>query len=44
MYRPKATMSLCDENGQLFFIDPIIKLKKSAVEVLNYLYDTRCTD
>ena len=35
---------LCDENGQLFFIDPIIKLKKSAVEVLNYLYDTRCTD
>ena len=35
---------LCDENGQLFFIDPIIKLKKSAIEVLNYLYDTRCID
>lgn len=33
---------LCDEQGRLFFIDPIIKLKKPAIEVWKYLYDTIC--
>ena len=29
---------LCDSEGRLFFIDPIIKLKKPALEVWEYLY------
>lgn len=33
---------LCDESGRLYFIDPIIKLKKSGKEVWEYLYKTRC--
>jgi hypothetical protein len=33
---------LCDEDGRLYFIDPIIKLKKSGKEVWEYLYKTRC--
>ena len=33
---------LCDEDGRLYFIDPIIKLKKSGREVWEYLYRTRC--
>ncbi len=33
---------LCDEKGKLYFIDPIIRLKKSGREVLEYLYKTRC--
>ena len=33
---------LCDSEGRLFFIDPIIKLKKPALEVWEYLYRTRC--
>lgn len=33
---------LCDEKGTLFFIDPIIKLKKPAIEVLDFLYQTMC--
>lgn len=33
---------LCDEHGQLYFIDPIIKLKKPAQEVLDYLYTNYC--
>ena len=27
------------DNGNLYFIDPIIKFKKPAVETLNYYYD-----
>jgi len=33
---------LCDEDGRLYFIDPIIRLKKSGREVWEYLYRTRC--
>ena len=33
---------LCDEDGELYFIDPIIRLKRPAQEVWNYLYNTRC--
>ena len=33
---------LCDEDGKLYFIDPIIRLKKSGREVWEYLYRTRC--
>ena len=33
---------LLGDNGELFFIDPIIKLKKSAIEILNHLYMTMC--
>ena len=33
---------LCDEDGRLYFIDPIIRLKRSALEVWNYLYNSRC--
>ena len=33
---------LCDENGKLFFIDPIIRLKRPAQEVWDYLYNSRC--
>ena len=33
---------LCDEDGRLYFIDPIIRLKKSGKEVWEYLYRTRC--
>ena len=33
---------LCDEDGRLYFIDPIIRLKKSGREVWEYLYKTRC--
>ena len=33
---------LCDDDGRLYFIDPIIKLKKSGREVWEYLYRTRC--
>lgn len=33
---------LCDSDGRLYFIDPIIKLKKSALEVWEYLYQTKC--
>lgn len=33
---------LCDERGRLYFIDPIIKFKKSGKEVWEYLYKTRC--
>ena len=33
---------LCDEDGKLYFIDPIIRLKRPAQEVWNYLYNTRC--
>ena len=33
---------LCDEDGRLYFIDPIIRLKKLGREVWEYLYRTRC--
>ena len=33
---------LCDEECRLFFIDPIIRLKRPAVEVLDFLYRTMC--
>ena len=33
---------LCSEDGKLYFIDPIIRLKRPAQEVWNYLYNTRC--
>ena len=33
---------LCDEDGKLYFIDPIIRLKKSGREIWEYLYRTRC--
>ncbi len=33
---------LCKEDGTLYFIDPIIKLKKPAKEVLDFLYATMC--
>ena len=33
---------LCDENGKLFFIDPIIRLKRPAQEVWDFLYNSRC--
>ena len=33
---------LCDEDGKLYFIDPIIRLKRPAQEVWNYLYNTKC--
>lgn len=33
---------LCNENGKLFFIDPIIRLKRPAQEVWDYLYNSRC--
>ena len=33
---------LCDEQGRLYFIDPIIKLKKPGKDVWEYLYKTRC--
>ena len=33
---------LCDDDGRLYFIDPIIRLKKSGREVWEYLYKTRC--
>ncbi len=33
---------LCDEDGKLYFIDPIIRLKRPAQEVWDYLYNTRC--
>jgi len=33
---------LCDEDGRLYFIDPIIRLKRSGREVWEYLYRTRC--
>ena len=33
---------LCDDDGRLYFIDPIIRLKKSGREVWEYLYRTRC--
>lgn len=33
---------LCDEEGKLYFIAPIIRLKKSGREVWDYLYRTRC--
>ena len=33
---------LCDEDGRLYFIDPIIRLKRPALEVWNYLYNSRC--
>lgn len=35
---------LCGEDGRLFFIDPIIKLKKPAVEVLDFLYREMCVE
>ena len=28
---------LVDDNGRLFFIDPLIRLKKSALEVIEWL-------
>ena len=33
---------LCRDDGKLFFIDPIIRLKRPATEVLDYLYKTMC--
>lgn len=33
---------LCDDEGRLYFIDPIIRLKKPALEVWEYLYRTKC--
>lgn len=33
---------LCGEDGSLYFIDPIIRLKRPATEVLDYLYQTMC--
>ncbi len=33
---------LCGEDGTLYFIDPIIRLKRSGLEVWKYLYDTIC--
>ena len=33
---------LSGEDGHLYFIDPIIKLKKPALEVLDFLYKTKC--
>ena len=33
---------LCDEDGRLYFIDPIVRLKRSGREVWEYLYKTRC--
>lgn len=33
---------LCDEDGRLYFIDPIIKFKKPAREVLDHLYAHYC--
>ena len=33
---------LCSEDGKLYFIDPIIRLKRPAQEVWDYLYNTRC--
>lgn len=33
---------LCDEDGRLYFIDPIIRLKKSGKEVWEFLYKTKC--
>ena len=33
---------LCDSEGRLFFIDPIIRLKKPALEVWENLSRTRC--
>ena len=34
-------MPTFDEDGELYFIDPIIRLKKSGIEVWEYLYKTR---
>ena len=31
--------NVLNDNGNLYFIDPIIKFKKPAVETLNYYYD-----
>ena len=31
--------NVLNDNGKLYFIDPIIKFKKPAVETLNYYYD-----
>ena len=33
---------LCSEDDKLYFIDPIIRLKRPAQEVWDYLYNTRC--
>lgn len=33
---------LCGEDGRLYFIDPIIRLKRPATDVLDYLYRTMC--
>ena len=33
---------LCDDGGRLYFIDPIIRLKRPALEVWEYLYQTKC--
>ena len=33
---------LCDEDGKLYFIDTIIRLKKSGREIWEYLYRTTC--
>lgn len=33
---------LCSEDGRLYFIDPIIRLKRPATEILDYLYRTKC--
>ena len=33
---------LCDDEGRLYFIDPIIRLKRPALEVWEYLYRTKC--
>ena len=33
---------LCDDKGRLYFIDPIIRLKRPALEVWEYLYRTKC--
>ena len=34
--------NVSDEDGKLYFIDPIIRLKKSGREVWEYLNRTRC--
>ena len=33
---------LCNDEGRLYFIDPIIRLKRPALEVWEYLYRTKC--
>lgn len=33
---------LCDDKGRLYFIDPIIRLKRPALEVWKYLYMSKC--